>query len=228
VTRHWREAAAGCALVAAVFAENLFGREVNRLFLALPGIDKVLHVAEYFAVFLIIYWLAGRVTRDAGRRKTVTCAAGLLLAIADENLQRLVADRNVEMFDFVADVAGLTLGWVSATRPPRRVAFAAATVALGAAAYVAHDTHIRLMDYSMALQHERRYEFVEARTYYLRAIANGLRNPSVYNELAWVSIEGRAGTPDSRTRRNRGTPTCSTRMGGRSTTPATVPKHCRT
>ena len=39
-----RRRSAGLVLV---FAQNLFGSDLNAFFLSLPGIDKVLHFAEY-------------------------------------------------------------------------------------------------------------------------------------------------------------------------------------
>jgi tetratricopeptide (TPR) repeat protein len=193
---YWRVALGFAILAALVFSENLFGREFNRLFLLLPGVDKVLHATEYFAISVLIFWLTGRVDHDMRHRAAVACAAGVLLAFADEFTQRLVTDRNFELLDLAANLAGLTLGWVVTARPRLPLAAPAALAALATVGYVAYGTHVQLSDWAKALQHERRFEFAQAREYYLRAIAKGLRNPSVYNELAWVSVEGRAGAPE--------------------------------
>jgi tetratricopeptide (TPR) repeat protein len=190
----WRAAIGFAVIAIAVFSENLFGREFNNLFLRLPGIDKVLHFTEYFAIFLVIFWLAGRVTQNPRQRAAAACGAGLLLAVTDEFTQRLVTDRNFELFDLAANVAGLTLGWIVTTRPRLRVAVPATVAALGTAAFVAYSTHVKLADYAKALQHERRHEFAQAREYYLRALAKGLRTPAIHNELAWVTVESRGGT----------------------------------
>jgi Tfp pilus assembly protein PilF len=186
--------AAGLGIVAAiVLAENLFGRQVNDLFLARPGIDKVLHVIEYFGIFAIAYWLAGRAIAERRSRLLLAGAAAVSLSLVDELVQQLAPGRSVELFDLVADWAGVTLAYVAIARPSVARSLAAATVALGAAGYVTYDTHARLIDYARALQHERQHEFGVARTYYERAIANGLRTAEVHNGLAWVTIESGQG-----------------------------------
>lgn len=181
--------------MAVVLAQNFFGRELNALFLRWPGIDKGLHVLEYLLVYLAVSALAGRVWPDPVRRSRAAMAAGLLLAAADEFLQGFAPGRSVERFDMVANLAGLTLGWVAAH--PRRtgVTWAAAALALAAGGYVTWHTHALLADYSRGLRASQQQDFVRAREHFRRALEAGLRMPGLYNELGWVEIESGVGDP---------------------------------
>jgi tetratricopeptide (TPR) repeat protein len=190
-------AAAGLVVVAAVvFAENLFGHQLNALFLRFPGIDKILHGIEYSLVFAIAYWLLQSVTTDPRRRIVLAAGAGLLLSVADEGIQQFAPGRSVELLDLAADCAGLALGAVLTLRPGRRVALPIAALAIGSIGLAAYDTHRKLHDLSQALQYEHNHEFGRAREHYLRAIAAGQRSAAVYNGLAWVSVESGEGNPE--------------------------------
>jgi VanZ family protein len=195
VKAYWRVAAGLIALAAVVLAENMFGRQLNALFLAHPGLDKILHTVEYLLVFVYVYWVAGSVAPERTRRALIAGSVGVLLSVADELVQQLAPGRSVELFDLAADGAGLTLGWVATVRPTRAVALTATTLALATGLYVAADTRARLFDYSLALRYERNHEFARARTHYLRAIDAGLRGAEIYNGLAWVSVESGVGNP---------------------------------
>jgi Tfp pilus assembly protein PilF len=188
-------AAGGAALVALVFAQNLFGRELNAFFLKMPGIDKVLHFLEYVLVVVGVHALPRRVISDAGTRVRVAVIAGVLLASLDESVQLLVPTRSVEVLDLIANVAGVLLGWVLVRRPRPSLAAAAAAVAFCAAGYATWTTHVKLADYSRALQYERQHDFVRAREHYRRALEAGMRTPSLFNELAWVEVESGVGDP---------------------------------
>jgi Tfp pilus assembly protein PilF/VanZ family protein len=190
--------ATGVAGVAAViFAENLFGRELNAFFLRFPGIDKGLHTLEYLFVVVLLHALVRRTLHVQHELWHVRLAIGLsvLLAALDESLQRLAPARNVETLDFVANLAGITMGWVVVGKPARRTALAATAVAVSVAAFVAWDTHVKLIDYSRALRYEREHDFVRAREHYLKALDAGLRTPGLFNELGWVEIESGVGDP---------------------------------
>lgn len=176
-------------LLAVILAENFVGRQLNGFFLRFPGIDKGLHVIEYFGAFICLHWLVGRMKSLHSVQVLATFGLGIGLALTDEFVQSFAPGRSVELFDVVADIAGLTLAWVAVRRPSPRIGLAVATAALVATAYVAHGTYSRLIDYSHALQYERRHEFSNAREHYLRAIAAGVDTASVYNGLAWVSTE---------------------------------------
>jgi hypothetical protein len=184
------------ALVLLVLAENLFGGELSAFFLRFPGIDKVLHTLEYALVMVCVHVLA---RRAAGTTNVavlpIALAVAIGIAVLDESLQRLFPSRSVEAFDFIANLAGITLGWVFVRRPAPRVRFAAAGLALAAAAFVTYDTHVMLIDYSRAMQYEKQHDFVRAREHYLRALAAGLKSPSLFNELGWVEIESGVGDP---------------------------------
>jgi tetratricopeptide (TPR) repeat protein len=196
VSARLRLAAGIAAMLAFVFAENLFDRQLNALFLQFPGIDKVLHTIEYAIVLVYGHWLLGGVTRDARVRAVTAVAAGVTLSLADEGIQHFVAERSVELFDLAADWAGLSLGALVALRPPRRVMVPVAALALATVGYVANDTHRKLGDLAQALTYEHDHEFGKARVHYLRAVASGLRSPNIYNGLAWVTLESGEADPN--------------------------------
>jgi tetratricopeptide (TPR) repeat protein len=186
----------GVAVIgAALILVNLVGVELNSFFIALPGADKILHACAYAVLFVCVFRASGYFVRRTWARVAAAAVSGVLLSLGDEFLQQLAPGRNVEFYDLVADWAGLTLGWVVSVRPAPRVAVTAALVALGAAAFVTQDTYARLIDYSRALRAEGKHDFAGARIHYQRALANGHRSASVYNGMAWVTVESGMGAP---------------------------------
>lgn len=189
-------AAGVIAVAAAILAENLFGRELNAVFLRYPGIDKVLHTIEYALVVVGVHALARTTTAWSSRRLVdVSVAAAVAIAIIDESAQRLFPARSVETLDFVANLSGTMLGWVIVSRPERRLRLAAVGLALATSAFVTYRTHVTLIDYTRALAFEQQHDFVRAREHYQRALAAGLRSPALFNELGWVEIESGVGDP---------------------------------
>jgi len=195
VKRYGRVTAGLAAMAMVIFAENLFGRQLNALFLQFPGIDKILHAIEYALVFVFVHWLLRGVTSSAGARIGGALAVGVLLAVADESLQSLAPQRSVELFDLAANGMGLTLGALATIKPGRRVTLPLATAAIAMLGYVVYDTHQKLSELSLALRYEHKHEFSRAREHYLRAVSAGLGNADVYNGLAWVSLESGEGDP---------------------------------
>ena len=183
-------------LAAAIFAENLVGGELNTLFLRFPGIDKLLHTLEYALVTVCVYTLARRTTLATDVNVVrITLTVAIAIAVLDESLQRLFPARSVEAFDFVANLAGIILGWLFVGQPAPRVRLAAGALALATSSVVTYHTHATLIDYSRAMQYERKHDFVRAREHYLLAFAAGLRSPALFNELAWVEVESGVGDP---------------------------------
>ena len=182
-------------ILTVILSGNLFGDQLNELFLKLPGIDKVLHVVAYAVVVVVIHTLAGRLSLSANARAALAAIAGGLLAIVDESAQRLVAARSVEQMDLVANAAGIILGWTAARRPRRWIAGAAVVFAVGAGSWVTWTTHVKLVEYTRGLAYERQHDFVRAREHFLRALDGGLQTAGLYNELAWSQIEAGVGRP---------------------------------
>jgi len=180
-------------ILAVILTANLFGEQLNALFLTLPGIDKVLHVAAYIVVVVAVHALAGRFSLSAASRAALAAFAGALMAIVDESAQRFVPSRSVEYGDVVANAAGIVLGWTAIRRPRRSIAAAAIAVAVGAGAWVTWTTHVRLAEYIRGLEAERQHDFVSARDHFLRALDGGLQTAGLYNELAWSQIEAGVG-----------------------------------
>lgn len=185
------------AVVCAVLAENLVGEELNAFLLDHPGIDKLLHTLEYCFVVVAVHAMLRRTQAVRPAHVLwVTLGFALGLAALDEMAQRLFPARSVETLDFVANVAGITLGWVFIERSVPRLRMAAAGVALATTGFASYRTYTTLIDYSRALGYERRHDFINAREHYRRALASGLRTPELFNELGWVEIESGVGDPE--------------------------------
>jgi Tfp pilus assembly protein PilF len=195
MTERRAAALAAAGLVAAMFAGNLVGGTLNRLFLALPGIDKVLHVTFHVVLFVCLRTLAASMGVRPDLRDRVAIVAGLVLAVADELVQGLVSTRSVELADVVADCSGIAFGWLLMARPRRLTAIVVGSLALAAASHVVYATHRRLDDFNRAVRYEGQHDFVRAREHYLRALAGGVRTAALYNGLAWVEVESGVGDP---------------------------------
>ena len=179
--------AAGVALT--LVGANVFGRELNALFLRLPGVDKVLHACGSALVFVLAERALRGLVAARGRRAMVAAAAAAALAFGDEALQAMMPGRSVEPGDIAAGLAGVVIGWVAACRPAAGVAWPALAVAVLVAGATTVETHGRLREYTRALHYERQHDFARARTHYLRALEGGLRTAAAYNGLSWVTVE---------------------------------------
>lgn len=192
--------AVGLAVVVAWFgAQNLAAPWINRALLHAPGADKLFHAFQFLVVFLVVHLLVGRVfvTASAGARLRIAVAAALALAVADEGQQALFTKRNVELWDVVANLAGIAAGVSVAARWWRRGARRA--LGVGAAVVmlaVAANTHLTLRDFNRGLLLESRQEFPAAREAFLRALASGYESAELYNSLGWVEIESGVGSPE--------------------------------
>jgi tetratricopeptide (TPR) repeat protein len=176
--------------------QDLAGKPLNTLLLYLPGADKVIHCLEFLVVFVLCHYLAGLITANSSRRFKLALAVTLMLAVGDELQQTLVADRNVELADFFANLCGLALGvavvrtdWRRFVRGLVVIMAVLVTVVLAAGSYV------RLKDYNRGLLYEGRQEFGLARQAFLRALASGFESHGLYNGLGWVEIESVQGDP---------------------------------
>lgn len=83
-----------------------------------PGLDKVAH----FMIYGILGSLAGWGWRHAGNvpRALVVIALACAVGAADELNQRRVPARTADPLDFMADAAGVVLGFAAGRRRPGR------------------------------------------------------------------------------------------------------------
>jgi len=169
---------------------------LNELLLHLPGIDKVLHFGQSLTVFTLLYWVLGR-TRMSGSTRVVVAAAGALgAAIFDEIQQQWQGDRNVELADIGAGLAGIMAGVAMLSRLARpRMALAFGLAGLALAGGLTYHSCLETKDYNRGLLAERAGRRDEAREHYLRAVAAGVDNPEVYNAAAWAIAESEDGDP---------------------------------
>lgn len=175
---------------------RLFGGPVNNLLLYLPGIDKVLHFAGFFVIFIV----CARFLRTfmPGFRAGIPL---LLLALAvvaagDEAGQAFSPTRSVEPADLLAGMCGLAAGVCWVIRGSRGTwASVGAVVALSAAGYIALDSFSKQRHVNAGVRFERAGDFVSALREYRAALNAGVRTASLYNELGWVEIESGIGDP---------------------------------
>lgn len=180
-------------LAVCAIAAHRFGRELNGLFIIVPGLDKAAHCLGYGLLFLAVYTVSRAVGAAAGPARWLAAAAAVGIAIADEALQSVSPGRSIESLDVLAGCSGITLAWLAARRPRTGVAVATALVAVSVTGYAIYDTYVRLADFSAGLRCERQHDFRGARTHYLRALERGLRSSELFNSLAWVEIESGVG-----------------------------------
>ena len=189
-------AAAGLGVVALLLAENLGADLLNDLLLYLPGVDKVLHVAQSFAIYLLFFWLLGRAGRSFPERVLGAAGAALGAAVLDEVQQQWRGDRHVDLADIAAGVSGLVLAaaWRARAAWPRVAAVAALAACVSASA-VTYDSYHQTRDYNRGILAARRGHPREALAHYLAAVAAGVRNPEAYNAAAWALAEPADGDP---------------------------------
>lgn len=188
-------ALAGVVAVAALFAiEDAGGQVLDRLLLYLPGVDKLLHLAQSCLIFVAARFVARRL---GSRERTATIAAvGVAGAVAmlDEVQQQFVPDRSVEIADIVASASGIALGVGATLRRQWRLA-GSGLVALGliAGLGITVRSYLETRDYKHGLRLESAGRYREAGDAYRRALAAGMSTPGLYNGLAWVEIESGVG-----------------------------------
>ena len=182
-------------LAAILLVGYLASSTLEQLFLALPGTDKVAHVMFHGALFACARAIASSLGVPPRLRSSIAAVAGLAVAAVDELVQAFLPSRSVEMEDLIADIAGLSLGWVLTARPPRAQAVIVTAAAVLAAVSVTASTYLQLIDYSRGLRSSQQGDLVAARTHFQRALAAGVRTPALFNELGWVEIESGVGDP---------------------------------
>ncbi len=193
----WLLVAAGLiAVLGVVLLENLGSLPLNALTLRLPGIDKVLHFMQSFAICYVLSLLLGRTGISAAGRISLAAAGALAAAGLDELQQSLRADRNVEVADIGAGAAGIVsaIAVLSFSRW-RRLATVAAVVGVVAATAITYDSYLRARDYNRGLLAERAGRPEEALRHYLAGAESGVNNPEVYNAAAWLIAESPDGDP---------------------------------
>ena len=190
----WRAVALGVAGIGGVLLlENLGASPLNRLLLWLPGIDKVLHTAQSFVIFRVLYWLlADRVATEPGRA-LVAGVGAMAFACFDEIQQAVMPGRSVEFADIGASVAGAVLGAASVARHrATRLAFVLATCAAMTSGWIAYSSYATTKDYKLGLRLEADGRYVEAKAAFERALQAGFENAELLNSLAWANLQSGA------------------------------------
>jgi len=188
--------AVGIGLALVLFSENSLAASIHELDLRFPGLDKFLHWAEFTMVFLVAWTAAQRIPVRWSVRVIVAAGLTALLGAADETMQRLFADRSVELADFAADLCGAAAGVAIVSRgfaTRRRGAIALASLAC--AAILANRSREELKDYYAGILDERVDRIESARKHYLAAAANGYVSASLFNSLAWLDLTTGLGSP---------------------------------
>jgi len=185
-----------CAGLAAILVVGYVASgTLERLFLTVPGIDKVAHVVFHCALFACVRAIASASGVPTRLRSPLAAITVLAVAAMDELIQTMIPGRSVEVEDLVAGAAGMSLGWVFTAKPTRGQAVVVTAAAAVAAVSVTAHTYVQMADYSRGLRSSRQQDLVSARMHFQRALAAGLRIPALYNELGWVEIESGVGDP---------------------------------
>ena len=78
--------------------------------LAVPGLDKLLHIAEYFVLGVLLLLGIHRGAPALPHSRMLAVAVGVVYAISDEVHQALVPGRRGDFLDLAADATGVLLG----------------------------------------------------------------------------------------------------------------------
>jgi tetratricopeptide (TPR) repeat protein len=196
--RGWRGPAAvvaGVAVVALLLAaESLEATTILDVTLHVPGIDKVAHVGQYAIVFLIVWWLVGRLALRPAPRAIVAAVIAFLLGAGDELFQRVVASRTFEIADLAANGVGVLLGiGLGPVLPSRRLARGAVAVAVCGLVALATHSYFGLRHFNRGVLYSRAGDLPKALEQYRLALRDGIDTPTFYNELAWIEVESGVG-----------------------------------
>jgi tetratricopeptide (TPR) repeat protein len=195
----WRLLAGTTVLFAVIASANLGGSVVQALVWRAPGIDKLLHWAEYAGVFAILHAIVGGDV-EARPRAWAAAIATLAIGFLDETLQGFFAARTVDFGDLAMNASGVASGLLWVRLDGHRLRAAAAAVPLLASVALAAYEHHRFFDYYAGLRFDRARRYVEARDHYRLALAAGLDSPSLLNSLAWAEVESGSGDIAAATR----------------------------
>ncbi len=183
--------AAIVTIAALLLLENLGARQLDRVLLYLPGVDKLLHVGQSFLIVQMLYWLAGATGLSTRMRLAVAVACALSLAGFDEVQQKWMASgRHVDAGDVLASAGGILLAAAGVARRsmPARAAVMA-VVALVGSGVVAYSSYATTKDYNRGLLAEEQGRLGEAHRHFSRARDAGMSGADLYNALAWTAAE---------------------------------------
>ena len=182
------------AVVVVVEAVSIaFGGLVDNLLLYLPGIDKVLHVAGFFGIFVLCHRLM-KATLPGFEAGTLALGLALIvLAGGDELGQGLRSNRSLDLKDFIASVSGVALGMAWLLRPRRSWLALTAGMARVVAASVTVESYTTQRHMNAGTRFSRAGDFASARREYRLAYEAGVRSAS--RSTSWAgsrSNQGRA------------------------------------
>jgi VanZ family protein len=96
--------------MAVIFALSAQSRPLPFLPSAVLSEDKLLHLAEYSALGLLLFHALGTGGRPPVRAAALALLLASLYGASDEIHQYFVPDRSCDVFDWMADTAGGALG----------------------------------------------------------------------------------------------------------------------
>jgi tetratricopeptide (TPR) repeat protein len=184
------------AVIAVVLLEALGAGAMYEVMLYFPGVDKALHLGQSFLISVGVAKVFRRMEQPLLVSLTAGAAIALIAAGFDEWQQSFRPDRQVDLADVGAGVAGVALAagtLLRSSRPQVAVVLAAIGVASGAL-FIA-DSYQRTRSYNRGVLAERAGRRAEALQHYVAAAAEDPRNPEVYNAAAWLIAESDDGDP---------------------------------
>lgn len=185
----------GLVILAVVLVvPNFLATTLSRIWLGVPGLDKLAHFAAFVVVFVTLYGVGGSQVW-LGRKPVKSIAAvalSLALALGDEAQQAFFdRGRTAEFADLVADAGGIFVGLtcLKVRQLGMRRAFAIVTVLAVMVAAVAFRTYQDLKHFNRGMAYEREHDYQRARAEYQLALESGIQSAELYNTVAWLDIE---------------------------------------
>jgi len=81
--------------------------------MTLPGWDKIAHAAEFALMYVILKSTFDNTTLSGRGAVAMAFFTALMLSSATEGSQLAVTYRTASIFDWLANIGGITIGWFS-------------------------------------------------------------------------------------------------------------------
>ncbi len=176
-----------------LFLADRHAEQILLLSLAYPGIDKLGHFLVHGVLVMILHAGARTLMPSQGayRRMLMVLMLSAALGLFDELHQLLVAGREFDLFDVLANLLGALAGLgIIGVRMNERKRFVPLLVVSLAILFmlVRYDWGSRHF-YQAGLVYMKQKNYPAARQAFHSAIDQGETLPALFNELAWLELE---------------------------------------
>ncbi|TNF38400.1 MAG: hypothetical protein EP315_01350, partial [Gammaproteobacteria bacterium] len=158
-----------------------------------PGIDKLAHYFLHMGIVFMVYFFSRRLQRHVNQYRLLLMAFILsqILGLVDELQQLLIANRDFDAQDLLANLLGAGSACILLLSYIRRKAWmiAALLPLLIGIGYLYQHSNTSELHYKAGLLFIKQENHIRAREAFLNAIKQGQHFPALYNELAWLELE---------------------------------------